>query len=85
MKKVGKINIFSPLGKEYAYFPPINLKFTKLHPLIIINLIWVKNMNQEWGGRGQKYEFKILYKPLPPSERFANTSVRIPKPLQPAF
>ena len=60
MKKVGKMHIFSPIGKKYVYFSPNWLKIYKItkkglqffacnaHDLIVINIIWGKNMNQEW-------------------------------------
>ena len=30
MKKGGEMHIFPPIGKKYAYFPPINFNYTKL-------------------------------------------------------
>jgi len=29
-EKTGKMLVSSPIGKKYAYFPPIDLQFTKL-------------------------------------------------------
>ena len=71
MKKGGKIHIFFPNRKKYAYFPPQlienlqkgnkkGLKFSSCgaHHINIINFIWGKNPNQEGGG-GEKMKFKL--------------------------
>ena len=62
------MHIFSSVVEKYAYFSPIDLKYTKLqkkkrkfflcgaHPLIVIDFSW-GNINQE--GVGKKYEFNI--------------------------
>ena len=74
MKKGGKY-IFSPQLVKSMYIYPNWLKIYKIatkkgwqifacgaQPLIIINLIWGKNIIQ--GGGGPKYEFQIKYIPL---------------------
>ena len=59
MKKRGKMHIFSPVGKKYAYLPPIDLKFSKWQKKadnfsFILNFIWGKNINKKKRGGGGK-------------------------------
>ena len=75
LKNGGKIHIFSPVGKKYAYFSPIDLILKKCYnkgwhifrlcraPPIIINSLAL-NINHV-GGRGAKIWISILiYTPV---------------------
>ena len=71
MKKGGKIHIFSPIGKKYAYFPPNWLKIYKIaqkslkifacgaQPLIISNFIGQKYKSRRGGGKNMNFKFGI--------------------------
>ena len=65
------MHIFTPIGKKYAYLSPIDLKYTKLQKKRL-NIFLLrratphynkfqlgKNIDQEGGGGGQKYELNI--------------------------
>ena len=56
MKKGGKMHIFSPIGKKYAYFPKIDLRYLILQKKgwqffpYIKNIIWAKKISNGGGG-----------------------------------
>ena len=61
------MHIFPPIGKNYAYFSPIDLIFTKLQKKL--NIFRLRRASPQYnkfplgkkyeGGGGQKYEFQI--------------------------
>ena len=69
-KKMGKMHIFSTIGKKYAYFFPNCLRIYKIakkekcgaHPLLTIYFTWGKNINPK-GGEGQNMNFKFNIHP----------------------